>query len=536
MSQQQNAPDLASNQASQSPTVPITATTQSPSKRDSADSRTVSRSGTENATPDSNRLQRPVSADHGSSSSATPSRSIAVQAILNPADVSLETCSRQNSKEPIESPTPASISPSIHPQGSPSPVIRPPSDPLLHFDRPGLSPRVQSRPLLTPRSPGRAASFGGRSNPIPGTINVTQSPFIQSPGSRSFSAKETVRLNTESAIATAPSRFQYETGRVRSASFFAEHRQGPVGSRPHSQDTSPSTPQSGYSPFSQTPPSSRPSYVQQPPPRPPPPFSHNLPPPPIGPPIGELNRPPLLPEAGSLHTGGEMGYPQMPLHHIPIEPPTLIPVTIDMESGSRKADDKRRKNSYASKKFRERKKAGEAEQLQRLERQAEEIKILTEERDYYRAERDFFRELVAGTPGLSIPSRPPSPRLRRRAPEAPPQTQQEQNPPRSGENRENYGRNVRPRLGSAPSSVSFQSSSSLGPTNHAQYSLGHAPSWTGPGNGTQQPASAPPPSLPLPAQSQAPPAPPPLPPPASNPPAHPYLAREAALPPRSQTS
>ncbi|KKZ64016.1 hypothetical protein EMCG_01677 [[Emmonsia] crescens] len=171
-------------------------------------------------------------------------------------------------------------------------------------------------------------------------------------------------------------------------------------------------------------------------------------------------------------------------------------MTIDLESGSRKADHKRKKNNDASKKFRERKKAGEIEQQQRLERQAEEIKRLTEERDFYRGERDFFRDMCARDPGFNMPARPLSPRLRPRPPEAPPQIQQVQDP-RSGENRENYGRNVRPRLGSAPGSLASHASlHSVSPfptpvCTQPQNPPNRIPAWTAPRGGPPYIPSAP---------------------------------------------
>ncbi|KAI5289813.1 hypothetical protein KEM54_003158 [Ascosphaera aggregata] len=88
-----------------------------------------------------------------------------------------------------------------------------------------------------------------------------------------------------------------------------------------------------------------------------------------------------------------------------------IPYTLDISSGSAKAAEKRRKNSYASKRFRQRKKAGEAEQMCIFKKQEDELRQITRERDFYRAERDALREL-AFKAGVSLPPRPPSPRTR----------------------------------------------------------------------------------------------------------------------------
>lgn len=532
MSPPKNAPDLASNQPPPHPpepsSTPGTATLLQTGG--GVNVHAVLHFAGGDATPDPSQSQkRRVSADHGSSFSQTPSRSIAMQSILNPLDVSIEPRSRHGSREPFESPRSAPASPSSN--------IRPPVDTLLPFDQPGLSPRTQTGSIFIPRSPGRAASLGGRFNSVPGTMNVTQSPFVQSPQPQTFSTEHTGRIIPESFTGAGSNRFQYGGGggRMRSVSFFAEHRSAHVGSRPHSQDTSPSTPQSTYSPFSQTPPSSRPHYAQQPPPHPPPPFPHTLPPP-AGRPVGESSRPLLLSEGASTHPS-EIGYQQPPPKNPLDSGSTLIPVSIDLESGSRKADSKRKKNSEASKKFRERKKAGEAEQQHRLERQADEIKFLKEERDFYLAERDFFRDLYGRNPGFSAQSRPPSPRLRRRPPEAQSQAQQEQDL-LQGENRENYGRNVRPRIGSAPSSLSshgtttgsFQHVSPFPPASHTrpQYPVNYAPSWTAP-RGAPVPSASHPQPLPHPAATQAPPS-------HHLPPGYSYHPREGPLPPRSQSS
>lgn len=490
---------------------------------ESAHDRTTSRSVIEHATPDSSQPQRsPVPTDHVSSSQ-TPLRSITMHAILNPEDKPVEPRSRHSSREPLESP-PTSISPSTHPRGTPSPALQPPLEPSIAFERPGLSPRTQSRHILAPRSPGGTTSLVGRPNPVPGTINVTQSPFLQSPQSQTFFHEHLTRMNPD-AVAATVGRFNY-SGRIRSSSLFAEHRQAHIGSRPHSQDTSPSTPQSTYSPFNQTPPSTRPNYVQLPASHPPP-FPHTLPPP-TRRPVGELNRPVLSSEGGCSHPG-EAGFQQLPPPKVPLEPgPTLIPMTVDLESGSRKADDKRKKNSDASKKFRERKKQGEVEQQQRLERQAEEIRRLTEEKDFYRVERDFFRDICARNPGFNIPARPLSPRLRPRPPEAPPQTQQVQGS-RQGENRENYGRNVRPRLGSAPGSLtshaSFQSVAPFPPARAAHNPSSCIQPWAASRGGPPYVPPAPnPPALAQAPQSQ---------PPQTNyplPPVHSYPPREGLLP------
>ena len=74
---------------------------------------------------------------------------------------------------------------------------------------------------------------------------------------------------------------------------------------------------------------------------------------------------------------------------------------VDVDTASSKANEKRKRNAAASSKFRKRRKEREQEHDR-------EITTLQSNINYYRGERDFFRELVL-TNGLAIPLRPPSP-------------------------------------------------------------------------------------------------------------------------------
>ncbi|KAJ5778134.1 hypothetical protein N7520_001380 [Penicillium odoratum] len=95
----------------------------------------------------------------------------------------------------------------------------------------------------------------------------------------------------------------------------------------------------------------------------------------------------------------------------------LIPCVMDLKSGSSSQAEKRKANSDASRRFRNRKR-NEVQLEQRLtaqqdeiRRQSEEIRALALQRDHYRSERDFFREYLGRSTSLStLPPRPPSPR------------------------------------------------------------------------------------------------------------------------------
>lgn len=93
--------------------------------------------------------------------------------------------------------------------------------------------------------------------------------------------------------------------------------------------------------------------------------------------------------------------------------PMILGVEVDVQQASKMADEKRKRNAGASARFRQRRKEKEqaaATTIGELQRQIREI---TEDRDFYLGERNFLRDLIARTPGVQVPPRPPSPRVRR---------------------------------------------------------------------------------------------------------------------------
>lgn len=102
----------------------------------------------------------------------------------------------------------------------------------------------------------------------------------------------------------------------------------------------------------------------------------------------------------------------------------MIPCVLDLKSGSSTQAEKRKANSDASRRFRNRKRnemqleqrlSAQQEEIQRqaetIRRQAEEIQFLANQRDYYRSERNFFRETLERLDDSKYPSqRPLSPR------------------------------------------------------------------------------------------------------------------------------
>ncbi|KAJ6140589.1 hypothetical protein N7470_010385 [Penicillium chermesinum] len=82
------------------------------------------------------------------------------------------------------------------------------------------------------------------------------------------------------------------------------------------------------------------------------------------------------------------------------EAPGMIPCFVDLKSGSSSQAEKRKANSDASRRFRNRKR-NEMQLEARLTAQQDEIRALLQQRDHYRSERDFFREQLSRSVPLS---------------------------------------------------------------------------------------------------------------------------------------
>jgi len=91
-----------------------------------------------------------------------------------------------------------------------------------------------------------------------------------------------------------------------------------------------------------------------------------------------------------------------------------LQVSVDVQAASKVADEKRKRNATASHRFRQRRKEkerGTSQHISKLEQQIREIK---EDREFYRGERDYFRNVATRAPGLTrLPPRPLSPRQTR---------------------------------------------------------------------------------------------------------------------------
>ncbi|KAJ5294174.1 hypothetical protein PENANT_c028G09936 [Penicillium antarcticum] len=338
------------------------------------------------------------------------SRPIGVHAILNPPSQTA-TEMPSSKREPFSLPGPSS---SPRPQGS-SPTARP-GPPLAPHP---LSPRSHSRALMNPGSPSaRFVGGGGRTS---GQSSVAQSPLVpqepfmgpRPPAASSPHPTETGLRSIASITGTQPpvSAALHSTPSLHSRRTSAGP--GPL-TNPNSQETSPITPHSTFSQFGRASPAvtsvsiphSAPAYSAASPYMTMEPHSRGVP-------------APAGPRIKAEETPSRAGTPQSGAF-----PPGMIPCVLDMRSGSSSQAEKRKANSDASRRFRNRKRnemqleqrlTAQQEEIQRsmetVRRQSDEIRSLIQQRDHYHSERDFYRDQLSRTiPQASLPPRPPSPR------------------------------------------------------------------------------------------------------------------------------
>lgn len=371
-------------------------------------------------------------------------RAIGMHAILNPSHGHSSIKEPQNwKKHGLESP---STSPSqITVQRDQSTASRP-------------------RRIITPISPGtHSLNPNTVSNAAPGTISAVHSPFIQSPESQVSTSASSSQESVEGSKGQFSSAFRrfshpypppqltppYDDRRLSSGEF----------SDPRSQTGSPSTPQSAYARFSRA----SPGPIQGPPQQhidSSQPSSNSF--------AGNWSS--SLRQSQSHRETPRNSFPQLPPH----SGPNLIPIEIDVESASSRANEKRSNNRDASKRHRDRKKDAEAEKARAIELQEQKIKFLAEERDHYQSELEYFRDIVNRTTGLGrIPPRPLSPRHRRPVPIPSTKPESETTLSQQEERGNNGGRNTRRKLTQErPSNIPTPpSGSSLAPLPPLNYTM-----------------------------------------------------------------
>ena len=377
-----------------------------------------------------------------------PSRSIGMQNILNPIETGIgvtDVQSRRRKYSQIESPPPLTTASALrypssaslsHSLGDNITQTSPPSG-GYYTSAPMLGPRR----ILTPKARAiRAASLESASLPS-ATIDAKQSPFVSSRDQQYAPDVRVPEVSSFPAGQTPPGtsrQIHAYSAPPAPTPAVAEHRRSVgAGQAPSSQSNSPSTSYSSYSQPSRNSPGQPYGLVT----------SSQAPSSAFYPPLYAISGPPQIslgsdtsygPVASSM---GQSTYQLMTLDTD--QGPIQVPV--DVQAASKMADEKRKRNAGASARFRQRRKEKEREASQTIAKLEQRIREISEESEFYRLERDYFRSIAYNTPGQAqLPQRLPSPRQRR-------QMQLGGTGPtmgiqwRGSEDREGQGRNTRRR-------------------------------------------------------------------------------------------
>lgn len=333
-----------------------------------------------------------------------PSRPLGVHSILNPAH-------HDTQMPPQMEPERNSGRTSLSAQTAAAPALpqvlnRPSQASPTAIETHPFSTRGERR-ILTPKSPKmRTASIGGRHSFPFGPFGTSQSPLLRGEG-RMYTAEpgpnktsDVPGLPPPTPLGRSshpyPSQTESAPGQSRRPSF---GRNPFAASTVQAQGESPSTSHSSYSHFSQSSPilrygpsSQNPSSLQ----------------------AGHARQPVSLPPGQSSDNLGDGPY-DMSKGSYGISIPTeggqmLLPVELDVEQASKTANEKRKRNAGASARFRQRRKEKEREASQTISSLERNLRGLEDERNHYRSERDFFRDLYARQLGPGqMPQRPLTP-------------------------------------------------------------------------------------------------------------------------------
>lgn len=310
----------------------------------------------------------------------------------------------------------------MQPLGSPRRLAHPSSS-AHSARRLSLSPGLRQRPMITPVSPSArfvtaAGSYPGKpstahNSPLahesrPGMYSTPGSPLPMDP--------IVVPSSTSLAGGGGGGLPPVSTSVHSTPTFHSRQTSGGQTSNPSPRETSPSTPQSVYSQFGRSSPAlagvSGPSQV--------PPMLHSSP-------YGGTESVARFPNMVENHRypaeSSAAGMPSSKSEPHSHTPGAMIPCVLDMKSGSSSQAEKRKANSDASRRFRNRKRnevqmeqkiTAQQEEMRKqaeiLHRNTQEIRALFQEREYYRSERDFYREQLGRVvPPSQLPVRPASP-------------------------------------------------------------------------------------------------------------------------------
>ena len=332
----------------------------------------------------------------------SPSRPLGMHNILNPSHHDVPT--------PLQMEPPTifgRLSPSAQSAATPS-------LPQTTKRPAGASPTAEQTPIygvrterrvLTPKPPSLGtSSSGARRSFALGALGTPQSPLMR--GDSRVYTTETAS-NRISEFSPLP-----PTSLRRSSNAYAHLNEAAPAQpeRPstgrdhfaaaaiHAQGESPSTSHSSYGHFSQSSPILRYGPSTQNP---------SLQ-------SGSAQQPSLPPGQSTANVGE--GQYDMSKGSYGISIPTeggqmLLPVALDVEQASKTANEKRKRNAGASARFRQRRKDKEREASQTISSLERNMRALEEERNHYRSERDFFRDLYARQVGPGqMPQRPLTPR------------------------------------------------------------------------------------------------------------------------------
>ncbi|KAL4784808.1 hypothetical protein BJX76DRAFT_356669 [Aspergillus varians] len=349
--------------------------------------------------------------------SSSQHRSIGVSSILNhpategPASVD---GGREGLGEQLRSDSPS------HSRFSSSSAVHLPS-PSMHPAKPAvLSPGIRSHQGIAPVSP--SARFVGATGYFSPKAGPGQSPLAQQlPALQTVAPGSPLPMDTPSGHAPPVSAHHHQTS-TQSTSTFAGHRasmnQTPT---PSSTEASPTTPVSVFSQMGR----SSPALSTAPAPQSAPLYMNSSPYAPVDP-ISRLPVPltgQRRPRNETPSTGGG-GQSQSSTSL-----PGMIPCFVDLKSGSSSQAEKRKANSDASRRFRNRKRnemqmeqkiTTQQDEIRRqaetIQKQADELRMMMEQREFYRSERDYFRDQASRF--VQLPGRPTSPQLLRPKSEA----------------------------------------------------------------------------------------------------------------------
>ena len=409
-----------------------------------------------------------------------PTGPAGMQNLLNPTarEENITTGQRGSAEQfdnpPRRSPATANIPPPV--SQSRSNVTLPSITPPQGSAHPAL-PGTNGRRVLTPRTPSSTLK-----GPVPttislpgGMIDAKASPFMPSPGHiqprESFAPSlapnlpplsvglPSTDLSHTMPPSQSPSGFS-ASGAISQLPMKQERRPsgGAFSSQlPASQSNSPSTTYSSYSRFSNTPPALNATVATTQPSS----FFHQ----PYSDPNPNSTGPRSKASYGSLSSSAaQHGYQLMTLDTE--QGPIQVP--IDVQAASKVADEKRKRNATASHRFRQRRKEKERETSNNIAKLEHQIREIAEEREFYRMERDYFRNVAYNKPGQAYVTRPPSPKQAK-------QVQATGNGQWQGQEEDNCnGRNTRRRTSSYAPVAGFHPPVNAGPPQlPGHYSLNH---------------------------------------------------------------